>query len=144
MALVRENNKIIKRIDIILFTSQLNYDRNRFILWIYIIGTLCNACGVKWKQGKILQGPNASRTAEGDTNNTAQNSKTRKNSLTTPASPARSKKKSGRSLSMSEGALTYVGNDDGRDKDSETSGVRSSKNSSQRIGFDGTASAMKG
>ncbi|CAG8814794.1 25367_t:CDS:2, partial [Dentiscutata erythropus] len=107
-------------------------------------GTLCNACGVKWKQGKILQGPNASRTAEGDANNAASSSKSRKYSLSAVPS-AKSKKKSGRSLSMSEGAgaLTYIGNDDGREKVSETSGGGFTNSGSQRIGLGKRASTKK-
>ncbi|CAG8595827.1 4562_t:CDS:2, partial [Acaulospora colombiana] len=68
-------------------------------------GTLCNACGVKWKQGKILQGSNTSRATE----IIDSGPKPRKYSLSTANSsaatvtpPTKTKRKSGRSLSMSE------------------------------------------
>ncbi|RIB11890.1 hypothetical protein C2G38_67935 [Gigaspora rosea] len=73
-------------------------------------GTLCNACGVKWKQGKILQGTNTNRATEsnGDSMTVTPSPKSRKYSLSAACTPAtatttaKAKKKSGRSLSMSE------------------------------------------
>lgn len=87
-------------------------------------GTLCNACGVKWKQGKILQGTNTNRTTEsnGDSMTVAPGPKSRKYSLSAACTPAtatttaKAKKKSGRSLSMSEGALSLTDDDENRDK----------------------------
>ncbi|CAG8529884.1 9416_t:CDS:10 [Dentiscutata erythropus] len=87
-------------------------------------GTLCNACGVKWKQGKILQGTNTNRATEsnGDSMTVAPSPKSRKYSLSAACTPAtatttaKTKKKPGRSLSMSEGALSLTDDDENRDK----------------------------
>ncbi|CAG8669308.1 8018_t:CDS:10, partial [Cetraspora pellucida] len=87
-------------------------------------GTLCNACGVKWKQGKILQGTSANRATEvnGDSATVAPSPKSRKYSLSaactsaTATTTSKVKKKSGRSLSISEGALSLTDDDENRDK----------------------------
>nr|CAG8608124.1 7835_t:CDS:2 [Entrophospora candida] len=93
-------------------------------------GTLCNACGVKWKQGKILQSSNNMHTSEinDSQSTTSQHYKSRKDpfptsgssSITTAAatstsniSSIKSKKKPGRSFSLSEGATDE---DEGREK----------------------------
>ncbi|CAG8817588.1 26466_t:CDS:2, partial [Racocetra persica] len=87
-------------------------------------GTLCNACGVKWKQGKILQGTSANRATEanGDSATVSPSPKSRKYSLSaactsaTATTTSKVKKKPGRSLSMSEGALSLTDDDENRDK----------------------------
>ncbi|CAJ0760603.1 6973_t:CDS:2 [Entrophospora sp. SA101] len=93
-------------------------------------GTLCNACGVKWKQGKILQSSNNMHTSEinDSQSTTSQHYKSRKDSFPTSGSSSitaaaatstsnissiKSKKKPGRSFSLSEGATDE---DEGREK----------------------------
>ncbi|KAG9283989.1 hypothetical protein G9A89_005496 [Geosiphon pyriformis] len=93
-------------------------------------GTLCNACGVKWKQGKILSGANpasvkprvVSRTNNEATDTTATptvNPKGKRKlslasaTITTPSL----RKKTARSLSLSEeGTFSVTDEDDGLEK----------------------------
>ncbi|CAG8496653.1 9524_t:CDS:2 [Paraglomus occultum] len=81
-------------------------------------GTLCNACGVKWKQGKIIV--KATGASANNTNNDVQaqpqtTTKSRKQSVSAgSASTTTLRKKSARSLSVSEGAASHTDEDDGR------------------------------
>lgn len=83
-------------------------------------GTLCNACGVKWKQGKII----IEESPDDDTepNNSipvVQPSKSRKSSIsagkaTAHSSPAKPGKKPNRLLSFNEDAISHTDEDENR------------------------------
>jgi hypothetical protein len=90
------------------------------IIIIINLGTLCNACGVKWKQGKIIieESPDDD-TEPNDSISVAQSSKPRKSSIsagkaTTHSSPAKSGKKPSRLLSFNEGVISHTDEEEGR------------------------------
>ncbi|CAG8622464.1 5966_t:CDS:2 [Paraglomus brasilianum] len=80
-------------------------------------GTLCNACGVKWKQGKIIV---KATGASANTNNDMQPqpqtaTKSRKQSVSAgSASTTTTRKKNTRSTSVSEGGASHTDEDDSR------------------------------
>lgn len=116
---------------------------------IYYLGTLCNACGVKWKQGKII----IEESPDDDTepNNSipaAQPSKSRKSSIsagkaTAHSSPAKPGKKPNRLLSFNEGAISHTDEDENRAEKTRVS-RRGSTTGTPKRGRRASSSSKKG
>jgi hypothetical protein len=104
-----------------------------------ILGTLCNACGVKWKQGKIIIEESPEGDVEPSTNNSTsvtQPSKQRKSSISTGkatahSSPAKPGKKPSR-LQFNEGATSHTDEDESRSEKPRVSRRGSTAGASKR------------